>query len=79
MNGMGGGMAGPMKGLASAQPEAAQPEQGQPDLQAAASVLQDAVAQFGPQIIEAIQALLAGGGEAAGPAAGGMPPGPMGM
>ena len=78
MNGMmGGGGAGPMQGLTAAVPQAVEPEQGQPDLQAAASVLQDAVAQFGPQIIEAIQALLAGGGEAAGPAAGGMPPGMM--
>ena len=78
MNGMmGGGGAGPMQGLTAAAPQAAEPEQGQPDLQAAASVLQDAVSQYGPQIIEAIQALLAGGGEAGGPAAGGMPPGMM--
>ena len=67
----GGG--GPMGGLAAARPEAAAPQE-QPDLQAAASILQDAVSQFGPQIIDVLKQLLESAPAAGGDGSGGQTP-----
>lgn len=73
MMNMGGG--GPMGGLTAARPEMAPPSQeAAPDLQAAAMVLQDAVEQYGPQIIDVLRQILS-----STPGAGGEPPEGAGM
>ena len=67
----------PMQGLNAAQPPAAPPGGGDPKqqlLQAAGTVLQDAVAQFGPQIVEVLTQLLT---TAPPPGAGAPPSGPQ--
>lgn len=69
---MGGGGA-PMGGLAAARPEASTPQE-QPDLQAAASILQDAVSQFGPQILDVLKQLLESAPTSGGDGSGGAAP-----
>ena len=72
-----------MQGLQSARPnesEAPSQEGGGPEelMQAAASLLEQAVSQFGPEIVPILQQLLSGAGGGAGPeAGGGMPEGMM--
>ena len=67
MDGMMSGGPGPMQGLAAARPAPAQEPQSDPQA-AAMSILQDAVSQFGPEIIGALQAVLASVGSSGGEA-----------
>ena len=50
---------GPMQGLAAAQPEMSAPEQPQASPEAAMGIIQDAVAQFGPEIVSILKQILA--------------------